>query len=114
MIVHLITPHGGNLVDLTIDESRAVEVRERAREWPSWDLAERQICDLELLVNGGFSPLQGFMNREDYESVCEAYYNARITPWFVFGPSIQYVANPGGVNTAKDAVVLGLRAQMTF
>jgi len=51
---------------------------------------------------------------EDYESVCEAYYNAQITPWFVFGPSIQYVANPGGVKTAKDAVVLGLRAQITF
>ena len=51
---------------------------------------------------------------KDYESVCEAYYNAQITPWFVFGPSIQYVANPGGSNTAKDAVVFGLRAQMTF
>ena len=51
---------------------------------------------------------------EDYESVLEAYYNAQITPWLVFGPSIQYVANPGGSNTASDAVVCGLRAQMTF
>jgi len=51
---------------------------------------------------------------EDYESVCEAYYNARITPWFIFGPSIQYVANPGGSNTAKDALVFGVRAQVTF
>jgi len=51
---------------------------------------------------------------EDYESVFEAYYNAQVTPWFVFGPSIQYVANPGGSNTAKDAVLVGLRAQMTF
>jgi carbohydrate-selective porin OprB len=51
---------------------------------------------------------------EDYESVVEAYYNARITPWFVFGPNIQYVANPGVSNTAKDAVVFGLRAQITF
>jgi sulfate adenylyltransferase len=70
LIDHLVTPHGGNLVDLTIDENRAVEARERAREWPSWDLTERQICDLELLANGGFSPLQGFMCREEYESVC--------------------------------------------
>jgi len=53
---------------------------------------------------------------EDYESVFEAYYNARITPWFVFGPSIQYVANPTGGEggTAKDAVLFGLRAQTTF
>jgi len=52
----------------------------------------------------------------DYESVCEAYYNARITPWFVFGPSIQYVANPtdGEGTTSKDAVLFGLRAQVTF
>ena len=51
---------------------------------------------------------------EDYESVCEAYYNAQITPWFVFGPGIQYVANPGGSNSTKDAVIFGVRAQMTF
>jgi porin len=51
---------------------------------------------------------------EDYESVWEAYYNAHITPWFIFGPSIQYVANPGGSNSAKDGTIFGLRAQMTF
>jgi len=52
----------------------------------------------------------------DYESVLEAYYNAQITPWFVFSPSIQYVANPtsGEGSTSKDAVVFGVRAQMTF
>ncbi|MBN2456591.1 MAG: carbohydrate porin [Sedimentisphaerales bacterium] len=52
----------------------------------------------------------------DYESVLEAYYNAQITPWFVFGPNIQYVANPtsGQGCTSKDAVVFGVRAQVTF
>jgi porin len=52
----------------------------------------------------------------DYESVLEAYYNAQITPWFVFGPSIQYVTNPTGGegSTSKDAIVFGLRAQVTF
>ncbi|MHC4756676.1 MAG: carbohydrate porin [Planctomycetota bacterium] len=44
----------------------------------------------------------------------EAYYNAQITPWFNLSPSVQYVANPGGSNTAKDAVIVGLRAAMTF
>ena len=39
-------------------------------QWPSWDLTARQICDLELLLSGGFSPLTGFMNQEDYEGVC--------------------------------------------
>ncbi|MFT5319315.1 MAG: sulfate adenylyltransferase [Chlamydiales bacterium] len=35
----------------------------------SWVLNNRQICDLELLLNGGFAPLKGFMNIEDYKSV---------------------------------------------
>lgn len=51
---------------------------------------------------------------EDYESALELYYNALVTPWFSLSPSIQYVANPGGVKTAKDAVVFALRAQITF
>ena len=42
----------------------------RSRDWPSWDLGVRQVCDLELLLNGGFAPLAGFMGRRDYESVC--------------------------------------------
>jgi sulfate adenylyltransferase len=45
-------------------------LQQRSREWPSWDLSPRQLCDLELLLNGGFSPLPGFLARADYERVC--------------------------------------------
>ncbi len=38
---------------------------------PSWDLTARQLCDLELLLNGGFAPLEGFLNRDDYERVID-------------------------------------------
>jgi len=65
-------------------------------------------------VHGVFANTAASTYPEDYESEVEAYYNAQITPWFVFGPNIQYVANPGGSNTAKDVLVFGLRAQMTF
>ena len=51
---------------------------------------------------------------DKHESVLEAYYNARIAPWLHLTPSVQYVANPGASADAKDAVVLGLRAMMTF
>lgn len=37
----------------------------------SWSLTARQICDLELILNGGFSPLDGFLNQQDYQSVVE-------------------------------------------
>jgi len=49
---------------------RSAELKADSREWPSWDLTPRQLCDLELLLSGGFSPLQGFMTRGDYERVC--------------------------------------------
>src|SRR5437660_5874328 len=67
---HLIAPHGGELVDLKLDTENAAELKARSRDFPSWDLTSRQIRDLELLLSGGFSPLRGFMNLEDYERVC--------------------------------------------
>ena len=68
---HLIPPHGGELVDLIAQPETVNQLKAHSREWPSWDLTARQLCDLELLLSGGFSPLRGFMNRADYEGVCQ-------------------------------------------
>jgi len=51
------------------DDARARELQMASREWVSWDLTARQLCDLELLLNGGFSPLRGFLTQAEYESV---------------------------------------------
>ena len=67
---HLLSPHGGELVDLLAKPERIRDLRTASREWPSWDLTPRQLCDLELLLNAGFSPLRGFMSRSDYERTC--------------------------------------------
>ena len=67
---HLIPAHGGELVQLIATEARGAELKSHSREWPSWDLTGRQLCDLELLLSGGFSPLRGFMTKADYEGVC--------------------------------------------
>ncbi len=64
-------PHGGQLRDLFLNESQADAAREAARHYPSWDLTQRQVCDLDLLMNGAFSPLEGFLGKADHESVCQ-------------------------------------------
>ena len=48
---------------------RVESLKRDAGELVSWDLTARQICDLELLMNGGFYPLKGFLSKSDYESV---------------------------------------------
>ena len=70
MTDHLPPPHGGELVNLIAEPGRRAELQAASREWLSWDLSPRQLCDLELLLNGGFSPLRGFMTRADHEGVC--------------------------------------------
>jgi sulfate adenylyltransferase len=51
---------------------RAAALAAESRDWPSWDLRPGQICDLELILNGGFAPLAGFMGGRDDESGCAA------------------------------------------
>ena len=62
-------PHGGSLKELYLGESIAEKEKLAAADFPSWDLTPRQLCDIELLLNGAFSPLEGFLCREDYDSV---------------------------------------------
>ncbi|MDH3336833.1 MAG: bifunctional sulfate adenylyltransferase/adenylylsulfate kinase [Gammaproteobacteria bacterium] len=64
-------PHGGELKDLYLAADEAAAEKEAAREHASWDLTERQLCDIELLLNGAFSPLEGFLNKKDYDSVVD-------------------------------------------
>src|ERR1700757_1361730 len=67
---HLVAPHGGELVDLKLDQENATELKAQSKDFPSWEMTSRQIRDLELLLSGGFSPLRGFMNHDEYERVC--------------------------------------------
>jgi sulfate adenylyltransferase len=79
----MIEPHGGVLLDLIAaqDLVESAELRARSAGWPSWDLTPRQLCDLELLLSGAFSPLGGFLGRADYDSVCSSLRLADGTLW---------------------------------
>ncbi len=63
--------HGGILKDLFLGETAAEKEKEQASEYKSWDLSHRQLCDIELLLNGAFSPLDGFLTETEYNSVVE-------------------------------------------
>ena len=67
----LIEPHGGKLRYLVVDSDASAVLKQKAKALPSWTLNDRQICDLEMILNGGFSPLTGFLNEGDYNTVLE-------------------------------------------
>jgi len=65
----IIEPYGGELVNLLVSEGEREEWLEKANQYPSHQLTDRSLHDLELLAVGGFSPLNTFMGEDDYNSV---------------------------------------------
>ncbi len=68
-------------MDLVVGQERAAEIREQSRDWLSVDLGPRQLCDLELLINGAYSPLDGYLGAADHRSVCSEMRLADGTFW---------------------------------
>lgn len=66
--------HSANLApipELYVSYDSAQKLKTEAGNLISHDLTPRQICDLELLMNGGFNPLKGFLSETNYDSVVE-------------------------------------------
>jgi sulfate adenylyltransferase len=66
-----VEPYGGKLVDLRAGEKKLQMLKELACKLPDIVLNDRHLCDFELLASGAFSPLDGFMLRQDYTSVID-------------------------------------------
>ena len=73
--------HLAPIPELFVSHDSAQKLKHEAGNLPSWDLTPRQICDLELLMNGGFYPLKGFLGQADYEGVVENMRLADGTLW---------------------------------
>lgn len=79
--VGTIEPYGRTLLNLVANGERARALRDEASLLPSVVLNQRQVCDLEMVLNGGFSPLRGFMDSADYYSVLDEMRLADGTFW---------------------------------
>lgn len=67
----LVKPHGSEtLQPLLVEESQLAAELARAADLPKVEISSREFGDLIMLGIGGFTPLQGFMNKDDWEGVC--------------------------------------------
>ena len=69
-------PNLAPIPELYVNADSAQKLKADAGDMLSWDLSARQLCDLELLMNGGFYPLKGFLTQSDYDGVVD---NMRLT-----------------------------------
>ncbi|TRD12983.1 adenylyltransferase, partial [Palleronia caenipelagi] len=77
----MMTPNLTPIPELYVSYDSAQKLKVEAADLVSHDLNPRQICDLELLMNGGFNPLKGFLSEADYDGVVENMRTADGTLW---------------------------------
>jgi sulfate adenylyltransferase len=99
----LISPYGGKLVNLVATGAERDELLSRAAKLPSIKITMRNLCDLELLATGGFSPLTTFMGKADYERVLHEMRLADGTLWPL---PITLTADPKELPTVGEDIVL--------
>lgn len=98
----VIAPYGGTLVDLMVPSAEQAALKASATK--TLECSDRNACDVELLVVGGFSPLRGFMHQEDYDAVVSGH---RTSAGHLYGLPIV-------MDTDRNDVVLGDKLLLTY
>ena len=102
----LIPPYGGELKNLIIkDKNLKNDLISKATY--EFECSERNACDVELLMVGAFSPLEGFMDENNYNSVIK---NNRNTNGLLFGLPIVFDSNNEKVK-AGETILLTYKKQ---
>ncbi len=99
----LIPPYGGKLVNLVVEGEEREALIARASQLPSIKITMRNLCDLELIATGGFSPLTTFMGKADYERVLR---EMRLADGTLFPLPITLTADPKELPTVGEELAL--------
>lgn len=78
-----IKPHGGVLINRIVDEKQKQILKDKIEDMPKLPLNHRELSDVEMISIGAFSPLEGFMDKENYESVLHEMRLANGLPWTI-------------------------------
>ena len=97
----LIAPYGGELKDLMVKDSNQKDKLISSSVYQH-ECSERNACDIELLIIGAFSPLEGFMNEQDYKSVVK---NNKDTNNFLFGLPVVLDTNNSNLKTGETILL---------
>lgn len=98
--------HEESIKELLLNSNQLATYQSIIPNLLSWDLSQRQLCDLELLINGGFSPLEGFLTEADYQSVLK---NCRLTNGRVWPMPITLDVSPEFANKVTVGNEIALR-----
>ncbi len=100
---NLISPYGGKLVNLVVEGKEREDLLARAAKLPSIKITMRNMCDLELIATGGFSPLTTFMGKADYDRVLR---EMRLADGTLFPLPITLTADPKELPTVGEELAL--------
>jgi sulfate adenylyltransferase len=101
----IVAPHGGTLVDRTIPTEERQERLREAAELPGVSLGPRALSDLQMISTGVFSPLEGFMRKEEYESVVE---EMRLTNGLAWSLPVTLAAGEDEASTLREGSEVAL------
>ena len=94
-------PHGGKLVNTMITNDRDKILAMTSCDFEV-ELDERQLCDVELLMQGGFSPLNGYMDEDNYKSVVN---DLKLSNGLIFGLPVVYDTNDDRVQVGRKLLL---------
>ena len=86
-------------------------LKDLANHLPSWQLNDRQICDLELILNGAFNPLDGFLDKKSYDNVLK---EMRLTDGSLWPIPITLDVSSKFLSTINNAEKIALRNKEGF